>query len=448
MLEKIEFFDGALRGSKLFLLINLLLVIHFVWFWYRNYRKWGWKMDFWTLVTARYFVVHVLFMYPFNGSFENTISFNLKEFQKIDVFLDKAYLVTITGYLCFYIGRGLFTLVGKSRVLGSIFSPIEKMIEVNIKNPISANLILFLGLFFLGITIYFQVVTDNLFSPRTFFQSNGMLRPLYNLCLVFYPITLLVIGLRLLNKPKLRRIILFLFLIIFSAFLGTRMAILEPMLLLFSFYCIKYNYKIKVKRIIFIGIVFIYSTMIVLSFRSDEVQGLFDSGTSKAILYGNTFSDTRDFAYVMSYWDFEHLKGRTYVAGIISFIPREFSKIREKWSLGIFTATITDYNSKTFPGFRPGYFGEAFFNFGFLGVIILGIISGYVLRYVDLRIKQSELLYSDIIKAYSKIVPWLFVLCLSISIGFASLYVLIVINFFLFIFRKFISFLNFKRYSE
>lgn len=440
MSEKIEYFNGIIRGSDICLLINTLLILHFVWFWYKNYRKWGWKLDFWTLVTARFFLVHVLFMYPFNGSYKNIISFNEKDLARIDLFLDKAYLITIAGYISIHIGRFLYSLRTEHKFLNYFFSPIEKITEKNIKNPISSNLIMWIAIFFLSIVLYFQITTDNLFAPRTFFQANGTLRPIYNLCLIFYPMAMLISGLRLLYKPTLQKKITFIILTAFTPFLGTRMAILEPILLLFGFYCIKNNYRINVQRILIIGLMFIYSTILVLSLRDSDTTGA--NSKIKSILYGNTFSDTRDFAFVLSHWDHDFLKGKTYIAGLLSFIPREYSNLREKWALGIFTAEVTQYNSETFPGFRPGFFGEAYFNFGIYGVVLLGLLSGYVLRHVDLQIKRSELIHGDIIKGYTKIILWTLVTCMSISIGFISLYVLICINIGLFVVRKFIALLN------
>jgi|GEM_PF-784268 len=446
MFDKIEYYNGAIKGSKLCLLINALLIIHFIWFWYKNYRKWGWKLDFWTLVTARFFLVHVLFMYPFNGSAKNIIAFDEEDLQKIDLFLDKAYIISILGYISMHVGRFLYSLRSDHRFLDFLFRPIEKITEKNIKNPVSSNLILWIGFFFLAVVLYFQIITDNLFSPRTFFQSNGSLRPIYNLCLIFYPMAILIAGLRLLNKPSLQKKISFIFLVVFSAFLGTRMAILEPILILFGFYCIKNNYKINVQKIMVIGLLFIYSTILVLSLRASESSE--SNTTIKSVLYGTTFSDTRDFAFVLSHWDHDFVRGKTYIAGLLSFIPRELSEFRDKWALGIFTADVTKYNSADFPGFRPGFFGEVYFNFGLYGVIFLGLIAGYVLRHVDLQIKRSELYHTDIIKAYTKTIMWTLITCMSISIGFISLYVFLFINICLWVIRKLIAFINSYNYSN
>ena len=41
------------------------------------------------------------------------------------------------------------------------------------------------------------------------------------------------------------------------------------------------------------------------------------------------------------------------------------------------------------PGLRPGYFGEAYFNFGLLGVLAVGLILGIFGRLADTEAKRA-----------------------------------------------------------
>lgn len=442
MFEYIELFNGAIRGRILFLILNLVFIAHFIFFWYKNYRRYGWKMDFWTLITGRYFFVHILFMFPFNGSVYNIYSLGRHELKSLEPFLEVAYLISIAGYFSIYIGRSLFNRKKNHKFLNSIFNPIALSIERNIKNKASIVVLTLISLFLISIVIYFQFKTGNILSPRDFFQGNGAWRPVYNLSLTLFPLVILFKGLRAMQNVNPFKILSIILLVGLSVFLGTRMATLEPLFLLFFFYCIKYNNRIKLKRIALISVLFIYSTILVLSLRSNEVKQHYSDNSANAILYGNTFSDTRDFAYILSKWDNNLLYGKTYSAGLISFIPRKFSPHREKWALGMFTSRLTNYDSKTFPGFRPGFFGEAYFNFGLFGVIILGIITGYLLRFIDLKIKESVYVNNDIIKSYSHITPWFVIAALSISIGFTALYIYLSIMMLLWIYRHFLAFIN------
>lgn len=442
MFEYIELFNGAIRGRLFFLILNLVFMAHFLWFWYKNYRRYGWKMDFWTLITGRYFFVHILFMFPFNGSIYNTYSLGKHEIKSLEPFLELAYLISIAGYFSVYIGRSLFNKKKSHNFLNSIFNPIALTIEKNIKNKATISILTVFALLLISIVIYFQFKTNNVLAPRDFFQGNGIWRPVYNLSLTLFPLIILFKGLRAMQNVNLLKIVYIVFLVGLSVFLGTRMATLEPLFLLFFFYCIKYNDKIKLKRIVLISLLFIYSTILVLSLRSNEVKKHYSDNSVNAILYGNTFSDTRDFAYILSKWDNNLLLGKTYSAGLISFIPRKFSEHREKWALGMFTSRLTHYDSKTFPGFRPGFFGEAYFNFGLLGVIILGILTGYLLRFIDLKIKESVYVHDDIIKGYSHITPWFVIAAMSISIGFTALYIYLGIMMLMWVYRHFLAFTN------
>jgi len=379
-------------------------------------------------------------MFPFNGSLRNRLSLVDSEINQVQQYLELAYIISVIGYISIYIGRALYS--SRHTYLDALFKPISRVIEKNIKTPLAVNLLSIISLLLLAVVIYFQVKTNNILAPRTFFQANGFWRPFYNACLTLFPLTILFVGLNCLNKGGFFRWCYFAVLVVLSVFLGTRMATLEPLLLLFFFYCIKNNAKINLRKIVIVATLFIYSTILLLSFRSNEVKRQYSNNEINAILYGNTFSDTRDLAYLIANWDKELLWGKTYTAGLISFIPRQFSEHREKWALGIFTARITNYDNKTFPGFRPGFFGEAYFNFSFAGVILLGIITGYLLRYIDLKIKNIIVKKDDVIQSYAVSIPWFIIGALSISIGFTTFYIFLVITIAIGFIRQLISYFN------
>jgi len=125
------------------------------------------------------------------------------------------------------------------------------------------------------------------------------------------------------------------------------------------------------------------------SFRS---QGSLDVelDTSEVLMrlfYGNELSDLRDFAWVLSGIGDDLLYGKTYLVGILSFIPSSILEYRNTWGYGAVTAAAGNLDHTTHPGLRMTIFGEAYINFGIFGVVLLGLFSGYVLRKVDLRIK-------------------------------------------------------------
>jgi oligosaccharide repeat unit polymerase len=108
-----------------------------------------------------------------------------------------------------------------------------------------------------------------------------------------------------------------------------------------------------------------------------------------ALLYGNNFSDLRDFAWVDALWSHQLWMGKTYLAALMAFVPRFASEFRDTWGTGAATATTLGLDPHVHPGVRPGSFGEGYFNFGLLGVIVVGIVIGIIWRRVDIDVKRA-----------------------------------------------------------
>ena len=106
-------------------------------------------------------------------------------------------------------------------------------------------------------------------------------------------------------------------------------------------------------------------------------------------LYGNNFSDLRDFAWVYSAWDHVFWGGKTYLAAIFPFVPRALSDFRDTWGLGAATAATAGFDPHVHPGLRPGYFGEGFLNYGLPGVVVVAILVGVLTRRVDIDTKDA-----------------------------------------------------------
>jgi hypothetical protein len=108
-----------------------------------------------------------------------------------------------------------------------------------------------------------------------------------------------------------------------------------------------------------------------------------------ALLYGNTFSDLRDFAWVDALWDHNLWIGKTYLAALTAFVPRFVSEFRDAWGTGAATAITLGFDPHVHPGVRPGSFGESYFNFGLPGVVIVGLAIGVIFRRVDIDVKRA-----------------------------------------------------------
>jgi oligosaccharide repeat unit polymerase len=440
--HKIELVSGLLRFSLPLLILDFVLILHFVLSWYYTKKKTGWVIDYWYFTLFLLFFIPVLLMYPFNASFMNIISVG-NNYYKLEKYIDKAFLITLVGYVNLWIGRYIYDTI-KLKTLFSILYifilPIEKIIYSNLRKKATVIILSNITIIMILFVILIQIKYGYLFNPRKFFLENDILRPLYNATISLYPVSLLYIFLFYLKGKKLSFKLLLYILIIFGIFLGTRGAIVGSLVTLYLFYIFNKNGKENLIKIFLVGFFALFLALYIDSLRHGQynVFNALSIGLIK-IFYGNNFSDTRDFAWILTYLDGEYFLGKTYLAGLVSFIPRFILDFRSEWAISVVTDRIVGFSPSEHAGLRPGMFGEAYFNFGILGVMILGLIAGYFLRYVDLQIKKSIVLHRDIIKGYSKTVIYGFVSKFFITAGFWSFYVFVFINFLLFFLNAILS---------
>ncbi len=91
---------------------------------------------------------------------------------------------------------------------------------------------------------------------------------------------------------------------------------------------------------------------------------------------GDNLIDLRDGSWVLSAWDFHPLLGKTYLGGLFSFAPSGLFPQKKQWHLGLTAVRIVGLPEELHFGLRVSFFGEAFLNFGFAGVIALAVILG------------------------------------------------------------------------
>lgn len=437
--HKIELANGLLRFSLPLLILDFMLILHFISSWYYTKKKTGWVIDYWYFTLFLLFFIPVLLMYPFNASFMNIIAVG-NNYYKIEKYVDEAFLITIAGYVSLWIGRYLYDTMKFKTVFGIIYpfiKPIEKIVYSNLRSKITIIILSSVTSIMILYVVWIQIKYGYLFNPRKLFLQNGVLRPLYNATISLYPLSLMYLFLFFLNKRETKIKFMIYILLILGIFLGTRGAILGSIVSLYLFYIFNKKGKENVFKIFIIGLLVIFAALYIDSLR----YGKFDilnclSHGLVEIFYGNNFSDTRDFAWVLSYWNGKYFLGKTYIAGLISFIPRFLSKYRSKWSISVVTDGIVGFSPSEHAGLRPGMFGEVYLNFGIYGVILLGLIAGYFLRYVDSQIKKSVIIDKDIKKAYSKTIIFGFISKFFITAGFWSFYVFVCINFLLFLSNK------------
>jgi hypothetical protein len=432
MTEKVEFFNRALCFTPGWGLVDMLLIFHFFFSWYRSAKKTKWKIDPWYLTLFIAFFPSLFLLYPFNGSIYNNVA--TMGFQyRILPYVDLAFFISALGYSSIWIGRYLFDLTRGNFPFIILFRsarPIFQMIETNIKNK-NAFLFIVLTAFFLGFIILgIQFKEGCFFNARGLFLKEPLLRPLFNLTISIFPIASSFLALRYVQFKEKKCLIFLFILLLFTLFFGVRALCVSGILFLLMQWIFYREGRCSFFHLAGVCAGLFIVAILLGNFREGNfnLQSAFTSLLFK-LFYGNNFSDTRDFAWILAFWDEEYVYGKTYLAALISFIPRAFSSLREEWGISMYTNALTGFDSNVMPGLRPGMFGEAFLNFSYPGVMIFGMLFGFALRYSDFKIKEYVTKSKDIIKGYSYSFVLTFLSHLSVSAGMWSFYVFLLLNF-------------------
>jgi hypothetical protein len=431
MFEKIELLDGALRFTPFWLFLDLLLLIHFSGSWIYSVRKTGWKIDFFYLILLECFIAPVLLMYPFNGSFQNMSTIGVNPFLQADSYIDQAFAITLLGYIGVWFGAYIISVSEVHRLCERIFSIFGPLEDCTIKNILSKKSIYFLFIVLLFLTALITALSIHhgfFLRPRVFFQMNGVQRPIYNLTISLAPILLAFLSLHFLQFREKWSKILLMLIFFMSIFYGIRSVMINSLLFYYSFSIFKNKGRFKTIRFIATIIVLILLALELEKIREGIPIFHLSSGIFSALVYGNHFSDTRDFAWVLANWDNEYLLGLGYLANLLSFIPSDLLSFRQEYSLANYTSKLIDLDLSIHNGVRPGFFGQLFFNFSFLGVFLGGIIFGMTLKFTNLKFKECILEKNNIVEAYGKTIPYFCITNLLFTHIYWTLYLFILIN--------------------
>ena len=429
--EKVDLFFKAMVFTPSWGIVACLLMIHFFASWYQTAKRTGWKLDSWYFALFFGIFQSSLMTYPFCASPFNKVC-TLGQIERIAPFVDQAFAISILGYCSIWIGRYCFDFT-KGRfvffILVQFLQPLSQVIEANVKSKKVVTIMTSLSII-LGLAILFiQFTNGYFFNGRAFFLKNPYLRPFFNIAISVFPIALNFATLRFIQFKEKKNLFFISLLLIISLFFGARFIFLNGLLFLFvqrSFY------RAGVVSLFKTGALcaFLLLLAVVLSHFRDGNYNLLSAIASTVFnfFYGNNFSDTRDFAWILSYWDGEYLYGKSFVSAFMSFIPRVFCEFREEWSFCMYTNNLLGFDSEIMPGLRPGLFGEPYLNFGWIGVIFFGSLFGFLLRYTDLKLKESVKNSKDIIKGHSSALACYLLQCLMISAGMWMFYIFVLIN--------------------
>lgn len=424
-LEKIEILDGLMVFNIWFLLLSLLIIGHFFYSWYASYRKTGWKLNVWHLQIFFGYVLPCVIMYPFCSSEMNFFTVGTA-YVRFAPYVEEAFFISFVGYLSILFGKAIYVRLrheyGRFGLLGNI-------VLTNIQH---SSALYFWGIMcslFFAVAFILSLREGMLFNGRGWFLLHPAYRPFGNFFTGIYALCFAYIGMRLLSgigKKMDKFLLAGLFLL--SITWGARSISFGPVVLLFCYWCYL-TPTVSLKKIFGIGTAILFGVMLLGVLRGqgavqeDFMRALAASGIN--IFYGNTFSDGRDFAWMLSGFDGVYQMGRTYIAGFFSFLPSDLFPWRREYALGPYTlnlAGIVNENGEH-PGLRGGLFFETFFNFSYIGIVILGVLRGYLLAWADRGMRHYVEQDRSVIKGYIAGLPYFFLGIMMVSAGSFGIYV-------------------------
>ena len=145
------------------------------------------------------------------------------------------------------------------------------------------------------------------------------------------------------------------------------------------------------------------------------------------MLYGNTFSDIRDGAFILKGFETkfngEPLLGKTYLAGFLSFLPGSVVPFKTEWLYGNFT-TVKLFNWQNHFGLRGGNVFEAYLNFGYFGVVIFAVLQGVLNGYLEKMFYKIFLNKNSLNKSKSYLILYIFSILNNFLVCTAAFYLI------------------------
>ena len=424
-MDKIEILDGLIVFNPWIMTINLILLLGFFYSWYNDYKKTGWKLNVWHLSLFMGIGIPFFLLYPFCASYMNVFSTG-NAYIDIGKYVELAYMITITGYICILIG-GKFATINISKAERYDF--FEKILYTNICRGFALKILMVACIVFFLLSGVLSFSAGMPFNGRGWFLTNPAYRFIGNFFSSLYPLVFLYMGLRILtNKKKIYKDIILLVLSFISGLCWGSRGVLFGSLVSVLLYWLYLHKNVSLKKIIFYGVVVIIGVMMMAELRSGESLGsnFFTERLLLNIFYGNSFSDCRDFAWMLTGFSNDMYRlGATYIAGITAFLPSSLFPFRHEYAVGIWSLELAGIADPTgeHPGLRGGMFFEIYLNFSIIGVMIWGTLYGWFLRKADLWTRFFIDTKHDSINAYIKQYPMIIIGAFSITAGMFNLYV-------------------------
>lgn len=333
------------------------------------------------------FFVPVCLIYPFAFEYENFAATG-ENIYKILAAEDEAKFLTFLSAGLMLLGYGLSKLlphdVSKNGMLMSMYDNIDRGWQTKKGIFLSASFLLSVALIFLVLGILLLGYTVGLLEGRHAIAENVALRPF--LYILSVSVTILSINVFVSGYSNKSASLILLALLMCSVGLltGSRGASIQPIMTAFVIYIIATKYR---NFIVIGGVAFslLVGALVIGMLRGGSEGNITEyilDNSVRTILYGNNFSDLRDFAWFISGLGDTYFYGKTYLADYLGFIPSSIMEFRSEYSLSAVTTRLAGI-SGPHGGLRSPQFGEVYINFGIPGLLIISPIFGLILERIN-----------------------------------------------------------------
>lgn len=407
----------TLFGLPIRYIIIFLVLVHLAFYFFKTRRKKGVCFDYWLYVIVTSNIIWYFLIFPF--SFDEMQSISTGGFQfYIRRHLNQAFDIMFCGYIFMWIGK--FCYDYKKRYVGvptvNIF---EKCIRFVFYNK---QIRVILILLFAPVILYdlYQGYKNFGSDLRVVMGSDGITRIFNNMVSTIYPFFMALYAILYYQERKTSYLRIFIVLFCACVFFSSRGMMFSLLPLLVLFYAVSNVRKVSIAKV---GIFAILIIVGVIMLNVVRTGGEAEDSFMDSILYGNTFSDIRDFAWILNGWKGDYLYGKTYLAGIMSFVPSTFSDFRTEYGLGRVALSLAGIEVESFHGgLRGTIFFESFINFGIIGVIIFSFFYGYFTECINKKV-MYHLINRQFINAYASASLGGILFTFMISSGFFGNYV-------------------------
>jgi oligosaccharide repeat unit polymerase len=355
--------------------------------------------------------------------------------------LNKNMIINCIGFFIFIFSMALFELFYNKDAKLAIHRE-----NLEVKHRIIVKFYIFCIILWIALVI--KVWTLPVFVDRMIFDyaENNKLRPIYLACNGVIYIVCQYMFIRYMRTKQLYELLLAIAGAIVVFLVGSRSPFIDIIVNFALIFIYSNRKRFKKPNLVIISalLVTLVIGMGMLFLRSgSNAKSSFTQKMQSEIMYGNSFSDIRDGAFILYNYDIKfkgYLNGKNYLADVMSFVPSGVSEYRQKWSWGNFTAkTLVGYEDHY--GLRGGPFLQAYLNFAWFGVVVVAIIAGVIYGL------SETAFYRSIIKGKENfefrfillMLGIMFSKALFISSGFHEVYPILILSFLVLMPKKFVD---------